>query len=358
MLKLLLLLLILAGPVAARVNIVNFGAVGDGVTDNTAALKRAILRAEATHQAVYLPAGVYAYRDVLELHGVQMVGDGRASVLRALNWRRSAIFLYGAGPGVQSLRLTGVRAPTRQANWESTRITVFGATDFLIAHVVIEGSSAAGIQMAQSPSGGRIIGNTISGTLSDAIHLTDGAAHILVENNRISDAGDDGIAVVSYRGQPMVWDITARGNVVKANRWGRLMSVVGGRDVLYERNILTGNLAHFACLYIAQEDSFNTYAAHDVTVQKNRFAGCGGTDTGHGAVMIWSEGTSGNTGIVLSLNDVRAGSATGVREVGVKNRGIVLDRNRIAGTGAQYDLEPQGVTVAPYVSGPVGPNAP
>ena len=136
-------------------------------------------------------------RRLILLGSVALVGTGPGSVLVALDWRREAIFLSGRAPAVRQVRLTGPTAPDRQAAWEATRITVFGATDFAITSVTIEGSAAAGIQTAHGAGGGLIADNRISDTLSDAIHLTDGAHDIRVERNRISRAGDDGIAVVS-----------------------------------------------------------------------------------------------------------------------------------------------------------------
>lgn len=176
-------------------------ALPDGVTDNSAAIAAAIAAAQSRGQDVFVPAGQFAYGDLILLDSVALVGTGPESVLVALDWRREAITLSGRAPEVRQVRMTGPTAPERQAAWEATRITVFGATDFAITSVTIEGSAAAGIQTAQGAKGGLLADNRISDTLSDAIHLTDGAHDIRVERNRISRAGDDGIAEVSYVGE-------------------------------------------------------------------------------------------------------------------------------------------------------------
>lgn len=323
--------------------------------NNSAAIAGAIASAKSRGLAVSIPAGTCAYGDVIKLDGVAMYGKGDTSVLHALDWRREAIFMYGSGAQVTQLKLTAVAAPERQAPWEMTRIALFGASNFLIDRVTIEGSAAAGIQTAQGTNNGKITNNTIRNTLADSIHMTDKASYITVENNRIENAGDDGIAVVSYRNDGgLVHHITARNNVVTNNKWGRQMSVVGGSNVLYENNNLSGNQASFACVYIAQESSYSTYGAHDVVVKYNTLANCGGATTGHGAVMLYSDGQEANTNISLVRNSITQNGQPGIRVFSAMNTGVLVDSNKVQGASPALDITSPGVTVIPYVSGSVG----
>jgi hypothetical protein len=185
--------------------------------------------------------------------------------------------------------------------------------------------------------------------------MTDKASYITLEYNRIENSGDDGIAVVSYRKDGgLVNHITARHNVVLNNKWGRQMSVVGGSQVLYEYNDLESNLAGAACLYIAQEASYATYGAHDVTARYNTLKTCGGAPTGHGAVMVFSDGWEVNTNIALTRNDVAQNGQPGIRVLSNYNTGVRLDSNRVQGASPALDIRSPGVTVVPYTSGSVG----
>lgn len=66
----------------APVNVLDFGAAGDGLTDDTAAIQAAIAEGEATGNAVYLPANSYLVTDSLEITGpVTFYGDGWQSEL-------------------------------------------------------------------------------------------------------------------------------------------------------------------------------------------------------------------------------------------------------------------------------------
>ncbi len=346
-------------PPSGAIDIRSTGARCDGSFDNSSAIASAIAAARVKRTAVYVPAGVCAYGDVIRLDGVKLVGAGDASVLYALNPLRESIYMFGTGAEVSLLKLSGRKAAERQAAWEATRITLFGATDFVIDKVTIDGAAAAGIQTAKGANNGRITNNTIRNTLADSIHITGKASYITLENNRIENSGDDGIAVVSYRSDgALVHHITARHNVIRNNKWGRHMSVVGGGQVLYENNLLENNLAGRACVYIAQETSYNTYGAHDVTVRRNTIKSCGGPPTGHGAVMVFSGGAEANTNITLTRNDILQNGQAGIRVFSEHNQGVHVDSNRVQGASPALDIRSAGVTVIQYASGAVGYAAP
>jgi hypothetical protein len=334
------------------INIVNYGAVADGVTDNYNAITAAIAAAQARGVAVFVPAGTFAYGNVLRLTSVKMFGVGNASVLYALNWADESIFMYGSGTQVRQLALAGVTAPARVAPWEATRITLFGATNFVIDHVTITSSAAAGIQTAMLTNHGIISNTSVSNTLADSIHMTGGASYIVVENNHVQNSGDDGIAVVSYlEDNTPTSNITAMNNEVQNNLNGRSMSVVGGSNVTYENNFLEDNAAA-ACLYFAQEGSWNTFGDTNVVGENNTLVSCGNPSIGHGAVMIVTTGSGTNSGIQLLNNDIEQDGNAGVRVFG-SNQNVTLTNNEVTGANPAWDIE-DAVNFTPYVSGTAG----
>jgi hypothetical protein len=184
--------------------------------------------------------------------------------------------------------------------------------------------------------------------------MTDRASYITVEGNRIEGSGDDGIAVVSYtKDGALSHHITARNNTVIGNKWGRSMSVVGGSDVLYENNTLE-NSGAYTCMYLAQENSWNTYGAKNVVVQRNTFKNCGSTTTGHGAIMVFSDGQDTNNNISLIRNDITQNGQAGIRVFSAGNVGIIVDSNRVQGAGKALDITTPGVALTQFVSGLVG----
>jgi hypothetical protein len=336
---------------AATVSLSNYGAVADGSTDNLAAINRAI-SAAGPGGTVNIPAGKFAYRGVISITGVKLVGAGpSSSILYALDYNNEAIFMYGSGSEVRNLQLTGVISSTRMAAWPTTHITLLGASNFVIDNNYIEGSAAAGIQTAQSANNGRITNNRIRNTNADSIHMTDKASFITVEGNYIENSGDDGIAVVSYQYDgTTVHDITTRNNKIINNRAGRNVSVVGGSNILIENNYIDGN-PRYACVYLAQEASYTTFGVSNTTVQYNTLKNCGSSSTGHFDIMLFSDGSYPDQNVKLIRNDIYAPFG-GIKVYG-DVRSSVLDSNRITG-GTDYSISSSGVSLIRYVSGSVG----
>lgn len=334
-------------------NILSFGAIGDGKKDNTAAINQALQVGKAQQQPVLVPCGVFAYSDVLTADAVELYGEGDDSVLHALNVTREAIYLRGFGAAVRHLKLSGVVPTERMSPWECSRVVAReGATHFVIEGVCVDTSSAAGL-VAEGASQGRIVGNRVSNTLADAIHMTNKSNRITVERNVVVNAGDDGIACVSYRGNGgMVCGIIARHNTISDSVHGRCMSVVGGSDILYDGNMLSGN-PYAAGIYLAQENSWDTYGVHDVVMRRNSLHNVGNVDKGHYAVMVFSDGNEPNSDItvercVITQDDERGG----IRVFG-DCTGVKLDANVIA-CANPLKIQIPDVVVTPYADGAVG----
>src|SRR6516164_6026234 len=64
-------------------NVKDFGAKGDGTTDDTAAIQNAAADAKTKHKTVLFPAGHYFHKGVLTFDSVPVTGVGQASVLVA-----------------------------------------------------------------------------------------------------------------------------------------------------------------------------------------------------------------------------------------------------------------------------------
>src|SRR5262245_57644172 len=118
-----LLILAVGGAAAPRtgnaadegLNVTAFGAVGDGVTDSTAAIQRAIDVASAnpTRGRVFLPAGKGCYRITaplrLSVTGVRLEGESSADADQGTCVRASGFagpLIHAAVPGSEDLPFT------------------------------------------------------------------------------------------------------------------------------------------------------------------------------------------------------------------------------------------------------------
>jgi Pectate lyase superfamily protein len=94
---------------ATPVNVRDFGALGDGITDDGAAFTAAISAAQSRGALVYVPASAtpYLLGTGLVLDGVAMIGDGAGSILKLALPSGAGIELTGSGAGLAGLRLLG-----------------------------------------------------------------------------------------------------------------------------------------------------------------------------------------------------------------------------------------------------------
>src|SRR5919106_3178189 len=120
---------------AAIVNVRDFGAIGDGVSDDSAAFQAALAAAQARSGAAYVPASSNAYLigAGLVLDGAGLVGDGPGSLLKLALASGVGLQLTGDAPRVAGLRLLGPGADT----WPQ------GAADVDLGAVLLDGIQIA-----------------------------------------------------------------------------------------------------------------------------------------------------------------------------------------------------------------------
>lgn len=358
---------------AGSINIVDHGAVAGGPDCETAiwnATDAALLTAE---KIVWFPAGVWHWSAPFALEargGVTFVGAGYTqTTVYADDYQWASTYIKGDGGGIKQMKLTGAAAPSRQAEWERTKIAIWGATNFTIKDCWIEGAPAASIQSLFSSGGtgtaaanGYIGYNTIVGSLADSIHMTASISNVLIEHNDISTSGDDGISVVSYSGDGTpVTNITARGNKIMNNVSGRGMSVLGGEDIYYYSNYIEGNAAGYAGLYVTQEEApWFTFAAKRIKIERNTVKNCGSNVTGHGGIVIYSGGGFTNDDIWFLRNDIVFTTDTTRKGHWIfgPQTNIKLDQYRYNGTGTAVANDTPGTSIVTvdttYSAGPIG----
>ncbi|WP_179224735.1 right-handed parallel beta-helix repeat-containing protein [Geodermatophilus pulveris] len=277
-----------AGPVAGRVvSVVDAGAVGDGVTDDTRALQ-AVFDAAAPGDTVVLPAGrTFAHGDVLSLAsaGVTVTGGG---TLLATSEQRSSLVLAADDVVLEDVTLTIGATSRRWEAAEQQRLRVDGHSGVVVRDVRVQGSAAAGVFVGGGAAEFLLEGVQVTGTRADGIHITGRSRDGRVVAPVVRDVGDDGVAVVSYRsdGQPCA-RIVVDSPVVDGSRGGRGISVVGGQDVTYRDVTVTDTYA--AGIYVAAEGGWDTAGVDGVDVQGGTVTGANsGVDIDHGAVLVYN----------------------------------------------------------------------
>lgn len=338
------------GQAGTVVSVRDFGARGDGRTDDTEALQRAFDEVPQG-TTLSLPAGgVFLHSDVLHLRraGLRLMGPGE---LRATRQERSSLWIESDRVTVQDLRLTITGVTKRWSAWEQHRVRLLPVRGAVLRRVTVEGSAASGVFVGGAED--FLLDHvTVRGTRADGIHMTSGAHNGRVLSPTTVDTGDDGVAVVSYRQDgSIVHDITVRAPTVKGTKGGRGLSVVGGTNITYSD--IDVERSSGAAVYIANEGRpYFTAAPRHVEVRGGRISQAN-TDSriDHGAVLVLAGDTARPDDVLIRDLDITQTRSSASRSVGVITYGkppvgVVLDRLRITGgPKAAY----QGNTTSGYV---------
>jgi parallel beta-helix repeat protein len=162
---------------AQTFNVKTFGAKGDGVDDDTSAIKAALAAANASPGSTLLfPAGNYLYSSNLTADGISVVGQ-RAT-------------LTSEGSDV-SLNLTGNNVSLQDMAFAikvgiSFAVHVHDASRFIVVNNTFNPNFLAGIKISKS-SNGEVRSNTSNGS-STAISVN-GSSQISIKKNNVTGDG-------------------------------------------------------------------------------------------------------------------------------------------------------------------------
>lgn len=328
------------------VNVDDFGAKGDGVTDDSDAIIAAIASLKTRGTIVFTPGKTYAKTKgfVLAVPGVRVWGYGAKmfSIVTAEQIRagKNAVQLgfqlkapdtavYGltifsnlrsrlvGAMGNGAIQVTGPRQQVvdNRIEYTGNGVLVREGTDFLVAR------------------------NVVFRSTSDGIHTTTRSKHGRVACNIVRENGDDMIAVVSYGiGDPNVGDVLIEDNDVAGQYWGRGITVVGGYDVTI-RNNKVDKTTHGAAILVASDKSFKTSNVKNVVVEGNTITDVQNTDPAYnprgefnrvnqGAIDVFAPKGQSVESVVIRNNSIARAKSDGIYVHG-EVCGIGLESNQL-----------------------------
>jgi hypothetical protein len=266
---------IYSGPI----NPIWFGAIGDGVADDSTALALAFTcLTNKGGGTLLLPKGSWTHASTLQMSdNTILAGEGLNSILvatfvnTALSVDEVTIYL-GNSCVIRDLQLKqAIAAGTRKSNQEAHMISGVGKTNILLDGVTITNGPGAGI-LFNSGSNIRIRSCYVTGTKADGIHFSNGCFRMAVTNCIVHAVGDDGIAVVSYDlgpAQQTDWSIT---NNVVTDGVGRGITCIGSAKGTIVGNRIKNCLGG---IYVVYEASYTTFAPKEIVVSGNCLDTCG-----------------------------------------------------------------------------------
>jgi hypothetical protein len=137
-------------------NVRNFGAMGNGVTDDSTAIQNAANDAAARHIGLFFPAGTYLHASPVTFNGISVSGAGAASVLVANNPANCAVVLTGANVSLQNMMISthGLAGSSSLLNPNSATLLIQSATSFTVAgSTIVTGTNMWGALVLMSTVG-------------------------------------------------------------------------------------------------------------------------------------------------------------------------------------------------------------
>jgi hypothetical protein len=179
-------------PTAYTVSVKDFGATGDGTTDDAPAIQAAIESLAATGGTVYVPAGDYRLGSsvVIDQNNITLTGQGAASVLQMLPDANdvSGILLPDQplhNVTISDLVVDGNHNPITGISGQSG-IWIRQASYVTLSGVIVRDWSGDGIQVANgsNPDDHVTIENSlITGIHRNGIHIGDATDTVIVGNH-------------------------------------------------------------------------------------------------------------------------------------------------------------------------------
>jgi hypothetical protein len=298
---------------AGKINVRSYGALGDGKTDDTLAIRRAIDYLSGVGGGeLYFPEGRYIHDDILVLtSNISVVGDGEGSVLIGTNPSKAAVIFDHASHCSASMIAMESSATKRSNLQNSADLVLNSSNDCVVSEIVINGSGSVGILVSKS-SNVKIINNKIRGTLADGVHVVGGASKVLVSTNYAENTGDDSFSAVAYSNQePQTSDVTIINNISRMSR-ARGVACIGAVNCIIKGNRIADARGHGVA--VAYEQVYNSYHPSHADVENNQIWTSTPTK-GTNAILV-----SGAEDVLVDNNSIVGGNPVLVNE----SIGIVL----------------------------------
>ncbi len=339
------------------VSVEDFGAKGDGVTDDTDAINKAIDSLKNGGTVQFAKGKTYVKRKniIVKRTGVQLWGYGATLYVVTTDPELRA----GKGVAQLSVQLlaphTGIYGFTITSNvrrrliGHPNEIAIYIGSDHQeIADNRIE-YTVGGI-MAEGASNFLVARNVVYRTYADGIHVTQKSRSGKILCNVVRETGDDMIAIVNYGvGEPTIGNFLIEGNDVADQFWGRGITVVGGKDVTIRGNKISGTSVG-AGILINTETYWHTADVHNVLVEGNHISHVQtikapynpttkDTRTGQGGIDINGQGTQRVADVLVRNNTIEDAVKDGVYLRGNSCRiGLVGNSmQHVGGAGIRID---------------------
>ncbi len=209
----------------------DFGAKGDGITDDNASIQLAINAASILGGTVFIPPGTYLVTGLLVASNVNYIGTGWNSILKLKDSSNESILVHANTSNVNNIRIANLAFDGNKANNTSGSAISFGGQNIVVEGCYFHDMPHAGVNIESSVSGGgkiRILNNwchnpALSGNYWGAFAVTSGD-DVIISGNIATE--DDGF---------MAYGIT-----IEPNTGWTVSNVIIDNNIIYDGRIVVG----------------------------------------------------------------------------------------------------------------------
>ena len=208
------------------VNVKMLGAKGDGVTDDTKALKNAFKRAKEGD--IYFPKGTYMISDQLWFSNASIIGEGKESIIKAMdNYKIGNAMLYVNEANkfsIKNITLSGnIEENTREEGFDDIdgihMLDIWGSSNVFIDKVNFIDNVYVAIRIIKDSSNIKVTNSTFTNVDCGVSTIGSGSIdHMIVENNTFD--GHYNSESVSFFGTGTYTNITVNNNTIKNKTYG------------------------------------------------------------------------------------------------------------------------------------------
>ena len=141
-------------PTPFGINVLDFGAVGNGTTDDTAAIQAAINSLSSTGGIVYLPSGTYKVSSALVMNttGITLMGANRNStIISGSNATQNIIEIGSLSVLTKGNRVSNLQITSSVAKTAGAAIKVFSGHQTDLDHITLMNNMYYGFQFEAGP---------------------------------------------------------------------------------------------------------------------------------------------------------------------------------------------------------------
>jgi parallel beta-helix repeat protein len=260
------------GAYAKSINVKSYGAKGDGTTDDTQAIKKAI-SAGRRGDTIYFPTGNYLHSTYLVFSNLMVSGDGASqSLITATDAASGALEFGGEKVGIQKVCVQYAN-PVDSTSYLANGIWFNLAKNFTVINVIVRNVSANGVSIHDSVLGG-VSSSTISSPTETGVYILD-CKDVAVSQNTFPLTSTAVFVNNSKLSSALAQNITIHGNQIQNSSGSTATAaiyVLGVSHCSIANNSVNNN--PFGGILVQGDNLPNLGKSVDVSVTGNTFSNC------------------------------------------------------------------------------------